>query len=197
MHKFEPRSAVGYDGGVVFALAALVQLARRVNAGRPDQLTDHHALRTVDDKAAVVRHQREIAHKDLLVHNFPRVVSNQPDLDFERRRIGGVPFAALVFAVLAFEIQRVLQKLQLESSRIIHYGREVVEYLSDALAHKSVVGIFLHLYQVGQVEHFLDSGKGFAFRIAESLSPNVPHLSTSKKNFGNFSKYVALNTVLV
>ena len=68
--EVEPGAAVGDDAGVVEDLAGGVGLALVVveeDARRAVQLRHHHALGAVDDEGAVLGHERDLAHVDVLL----------------------------------------------------------------------------------------------------------------------------------
>ena len=71
--EVEPRAAVGDHAGREEELARGVRLAAVVleeHAGRAVQLADDHALGAVHDEGAVARHERDLAHVDLLLLHF-------------------------------------------------------------------------------------------------------------------------------
>ena len=68
--EIEPRAAIGDDPGGEQVFARGVGLALVVveeHAGRAVHLADDDALGAVDDEGAVVRHQRHVAHIDVLL----------------------------------------------------------------------------------------------------------------------------------
>ena len=68
--EVQPRAAVRNDAGAVQQLARAVGLAAVVveeHARRTVQLRDDDALGAVDDEGAVVGHERDLAHVDLLL----------------------------------------------------------------------------------------------------------------------------------
>ena len=63
-------------------------------------LADDHALRAVDNKCALVRHQREIAHEDVRDDDFiTGFTVDQGYPAVQRRGEGHIPFKAQFFAV--------------------------------------------------------------------------------------------------
>ena len=115
MNEFQPGAAVGNNGGIVLYFSALVHLCRRIHAGRTHQLTYYYALRTVNDKTARIGHQRKVTHIDFVFRNFAGVLSHETDLEFQRSGVSCVAQSALVFRILAFRINGVIEKLQLET----------------------------------------------------------------------------------
>ena len=68
--EIEPRAAIGNDAGGEEILARGMRLALVVieeHAGRAVHLRDDDALRAVDDEGAVLRHERHVAHVDILL----------------------------------------------------------------------------------------------------------------------------------
>ena len=115
--KIEPRAAIRNDPGRKQQLARGMGLALIVikeHAGRTVHLRDDDALSAIDDKGALIRHERDIAHIDVLLFNvldragagfFVRFKHDQAQLDLKRRGIGHVALGALfhiVFGRLKF-----------------------------------------------------------------------------------------------
>ena len=68
--EVEPRAAIGNDAGSKQKLAGDVRAAAVMieeHAGRTVHLRNDHALGTVDDERAVLRHERHVAHVDVLL----------------------------------------------------------------------------------------------------------------------------------
>ena len=102
--EVQPRAAVGNHAGREQELAGRVRLAAVVleeHARRAVELRHDHALGAVDDERAVLGHERDLAHVDLLLlHLLHRVLrrrflvhDDQPDLGAQR---GAVREAALL-----------------------------------------------------------------------------------------------------
>ena len=66
----KPGAAVGDNGRGEKLLAELVLCNIVIDTGRTNQLADDNTFRTVDDKCACVRHDRQIAHINLLHGNL-------------------------------------------------------------------------------------------------------------------------------
>ena len=85
-----------------------------VDARRTDELAHDHALGAVDHERALVGHEREIAHEDLLVGNaldFARLGGDKTNADAQRSAVGHVALAALFNRVLRLA-ERVLAELE-------------------------------------------------------------------------------------
>jgi hypothetical protein len=103
--ELDPRAAVRDDRRVVRGAVVRVDVLEEVDARRTDELAHDHALRAVDHERALVRHEREIAHEDLLVGDaldLARLGRDQADAHAQRRRVRHVAFAALLDRVLRF-----------------------------------------------------------------------------------------------
>ena len=143
-------------------LARLVDALAIVDARRTDQLADNNALAAVDDERAVLGHQREIAHEDLGLLHFARLIVGQANRHIKRGGIGHVAFAALLQRVLRRGVQRIIDELQLQIAVKIKNGRNIIENLAQVLSEKTLVRILLNLNQIGHVHHFVDGGKTLA-----------------------------------
>src|SRR4249919_759211 len=103
--EVEPRAAVGNDARGVQQLARAVRLAAVVveeHARRTVQLRDDDALGAVDDEGAVVGHERDLAHVDLLLLHVLdglgrrlAVVDHQAHGHAQRGAVGQATVAAL------------------------------------------------------------------------------------------------------
>jgi hypothetical protein len=119
----EPRAAIRNDarreqqlaGGVRLALVVVEEHARRAVHLRND-----HALGAVDDEGAVVGHERDIAHVDILLLDvldrlgarlLVDIEHDQAQRHLERRRIGHAALAALVDVILR-RLEFVLDEFQ-------------------------------------------------------------------------------------
>ena len=121
-YEFQPRAPVRNDGGVEhFFIAEFVLFFGGVHARRAHKLADHDALGAVYNKGAVVRHEREIAHKHFLILDFTCIFTQQAHFYFERAGVSGVSLAALGFGILGLFVERMFEKIQLEMSAVILY----------------------------------------------------------------------------
>ena len=107
----EPGTAIGNDAGGEQQLARGMGLALVVieeHAGRAMHLRDDDALGAVDDEGAVVGHERNVAHVDILLLDvldrlgaglFVDIEHDQAQRHLERRGVGHAALAALVDVV--------------------------------------------------------------------------------------------------
>jgi len=174
--ELEPGAAVGDDLRVgQVAARRRVLLAREVDAGRAHQLGDDDALGAVDDEGAGGRHEREVAHEQLLLLHLARLLDDELDADAQGRGVGGVAVAALALVVLRLA-EGVLAEAQLHlGAGEVLDGRDLVEQLTQALALEPVVGVELNLDQVRHLHDLGDLGvrllqRGHALAEANDFS---------------------------
>ena len=133
--EFHPRSAVGNN--LAQEISAIVGGLEEY-AGRAVQLADDHALGTINNEGAVLRHQRNVAEEHFLLFNVADraiaglgvlVENRQTHRDLERR---GVSHAAL------FALGHVI--FQLQANRVAALVAEIrrVGVVSAALLAKHV-----------------------------------------------------------
>ena len=147
-------------------LVGLVELAAVVNAGRADQLGDDGAFCAVDDEGCGVGHLREITHEDLLLLDLACLLVAQAHADLERRSVCGVARLALLNAVLGFLIHRVIEEGKLQITGVVRDGRGVGKNLTQALVEEPLVGLFLHLDQIGHLQNLFDARKALSCGFA-------------------------------
>ncbi len=181
--EVQPRPAIGNDPRGEQQLARAVRLALVVveeDAWRTVHLRDDHTLGAVDGEGALVRHERDIAHVDVLLLDvldragarfLVGLKHDQAQLDLERRGIGHVALDAFLDVILG----------RLEFIRDVFQHGAFVEVLDredgledrlDALidtvarARLALQELFvrgaLHLDQVRHLHRFRDAAEGFA-----------------------------------
>ena len=181
--EVQPRPAVGDHAGGEQQLARGVRLALVVveeDARRTVHLRHDHALGAVDDEGALVRHERDVAHVDvLLLDVLDRTGSrflvglehDQAQLDLQRRGIGHVTLDALFNVVLrvlelvgdVFQNGAFVEVLDRE-----HRLEDRLDALLLALARTDLalqellVGGALNLDQVRHLHRFGNAPEGFA-----------------------------------
>ena len=159
----QPGAPVGDDLGGIELVAPLVGAHRVVRAGGPDQLAHDDPLGAVDDEGALGGHQGEIAHEHFLLLHFAGLLVDETDGDPQGCGVVHVVFLALLLGVLGLiEIDPIVHELQDELAGIVDDGGDVIENLAKVLFQKAVVGILLHLNEIGHAEHFVDLGKALA-----------------------------------
>ena len=183
----EPGAAIGNDARREQELARRMGLALVVveeHAGRAVHLRDDDALGAVDDEGAVVGHERNVAHVDILLLDvldrlgaglLVDIEHDQAQRHLERRRIGHAALAALVDVVL--------RRLELVVDEFEHRGVGEVgdrkHRLEDGLQalvgppalrllhqQELVIGRLLNLDEVRHLCDFLD----FPEKLANALA---------------------------
>ena len=182
--EFKPRASVGHNGRLVSRGTRSVQRERAVNARASDQLADDDSFRTVDDKASVFGHEREITHENFFNGSFAGVVVNESYLYLERQSVSSVAVLALLDVVLGLSFQRESEELEFHSSGKVHDGRKVVEYFLNAFGNELLIGVLLQSDQIRNVESVFDRSKAQSFGIAVLNLVNVlRHYKPSLKFF--------------
>ena len=168
--ELEPGAAVGDDCRFEHLAAGLVLFGLVVRARGTDELRDDDALRAVDDEGTVLRHEREVAHEHVLVDDLFLHLVDEADFHAQRQRVGRVAVAAFLFVVLGLAAELVLEEVQLEVVGIVGDGRKIVKHLSDALFDERAVRFLLYLYEVGDVDDFVDPAEFPPFCLAVLLN---------------------------
>ena len=156
LFEFQPCPAVGDDGRLVDLLARLIRFGDVVHAGGTDKLGDDDALRAVDDEGTVVRHEREIAHKDDGIDDLVLDLVDKAHLHAKGQGVSRVAVAALLLIILGRIAEFVAQEVQLEVIGKVGNGRIVLENFRDPLVDERVIALFLDLDEVGDVDDFVD-----------------------------------------
>jgi hypothetical protein len=153
------------------------------HAGRTVHLRNDDALGAVDDERAVVRHQRDVAHVDILLLDvlhgagaglFVDIEHDQPQLHLERRGIGHAALAALVDVVLR-RVEFVGDEIELRGvgeipdreHRFEHGLKALVRAAARRVLHHQelVIGCLLNLDEVRHLCDFLIFPKNFRTRL--------------------------------
>ena len=182
----EPGAAIGNDAGGEQELARRMRLALVVieeHAGRAMHLRDDDALGAVDDEGAVVGHERNVAHVDILLLDvldrlgaglLVDIEHDQAQRHLERRGIGHAALAALVDVVFRpFEFvfhefeHRGVGEIGNREHRLEHGLQALVGPAALRLHHQQelVVGRLLNLNEVRHLRDFLD----FSEKLANAL----------------------------
>ena len=173
----EPGAAIGNDAGGEQELARRMGLALVVieeHAGRAMHLRDDDALGAVDDEGAIVGHERNVAHVDILLLDvldrlgaglFVDIEHDQAQRNLERRGIGHAALAALVDVVFGpFELvfhefeHRGVGEVGNREYRLEHGLQALIGPAALRLHHQQelVVGRLLNLNEVRHLRDFLD-----------------------------------------
>ena len=125
-----------------------------VHARRTHELAHDHALGAVDHERALVGHEREIAHEDLLVGDtldFARLGRDQADAHAQRRAVGHVALAALLDRILRLA-ERVLAELEDQVTGEILDRRDRGERFRQTLGLEPIEASLLQLDEIGDFE---------------------------------------------
>ena len=137
-----------------------------VDAGRADDLADHHTLGAVDDEGSGVGHQGEVPHEYLLLLDFARLLIVQAHTHLHGSRIGGIPGLALLHIVLGLLIHAEVDEAQLQVAGIVADGGHIRKYLPQTGIQEPLIALLLDLQQVGHRHDLFVPGKiltqGFA-----------------------------------
>ena len=182
--EVEPAAAIRDDPGGEQELAARVRLAAVVveeHARRAVHLADDDALGAVDDEGAVARHQRHVAHVDVLlldIEHGPRLgigvdlEDDQAQRDAHRRGVGHAALAALVGVVLGV-LEFIMDEVELGGAGEVADGEHRPQRLLEAAhvivgrarAEEMLVRFALHLDQVRHLDDLADRPE----RLADAL----------------------------
>ena len=182
----EPGAAIGDDTGGEQKLARRMGLALVVieeHAGRAVHLRDDHALGAVDDEGAVVGHERNVAHVDILLldvlHRLGAgflvdIEHDQPQRHLERSRVGHAALAALVDVVFR-TLELVLDEFEhrrggeigdrehrLEDGLKALVGPAAFRFLDQ---QELVVGRLLNLNEVRHLRDFFDFSEKLPYAL--------------------------------
>ncbi len=153
---FQPRAAIGDDGGGINALARFVYIRRIIYARRAHDLRNDNALRAVDDKCAVVCHEREIAHENVAFEQFARRFVVQAHGNAQRRGVVYVALLAFLDGIFRRGVDMITYKLNREVAGIVGDGRHIAQHLHHPFVEEPFIGFLLHLDKVRHLECFVD-----------------------------------------
>ena len=138
-----------------------------VHARRTHELAYHNALRAVDDKRALLGHERELSHEYILFLYLARLFIDETRLDTQGGGIVCVALLALLHRVLRVRVELVVDKLKHKVSRVVADRGNVLKDLFEPRFQKPAVGIFLNLDQVRHLERLFDLGITHALVLAK------------------------------
>src|SRR5216684_3168640 len=188
----EPGTAIRNDAGGKQELAGGMGLALVVieeHAGRAVHLRDDHPLGAVDDEGAVIGHERNVAHVDILLLDvldrlcarlFVDIEHDEAQRHLEGRRVGHAALAALVDIVFR-QLELVADEFELGRIGEIGDREHRPEYRLQTLVRASamrlfdqeklIVGCLLDLDEVWHLCDFFDFAKELAdpFTTGERL----------------------------
>ena len=179
--EVEPAAAIGDDARGEQELAAGVGLAAIVveqHARRAVHLADDHALGAVDDEGAVHRHERHVAHVDVLLLDIDHrlglglgvdLEGGQAQRDAHRRGIGEAALAALVGVVLGM-LELVMIEIEVRRAGEVDDREDRPERLLETRnvaglgvrTQELFVALALNLDQVRHLGDFVDVAENLA-----------------------------------
>ena len=168
--EFEPCAAVGNDRCFEHFPARLVLFRLVVRAGRTDELRNDDALRAVDDKGAVVGHEREIAHKHFLIDDLVFDFIDKAHFYPKRERIRCVAVPAFLLVIFRLRAEFMAEKVQLEVIGIVGDRRKILEYFADTLFDERLIRVLLDLDEIGDLDRLVDSSELPSLCLAELLN---------------------------
>ena len=163
---FDPCAAVRDHLRRIQIRARLIDGFGIIYARRANQLGYDNALRAVDDEGAVLGHQREIAHEHFGFLDFMGIAVGQANRNLQRRGIGRVALLALFYRVFRLVVQRIVREFQNQAFAVIGDRRNVRQHFAKAFLQKVLVGIFLHLNQIGYRQRLFNAGKTHSRALA-------------------------------
>ncbi len=150
----KPGSSVGNHRTGVEPFTDLVMAYGIVNAGRTHQLADNDALCPIYHKCPCFRHQRKVAHKNLMFADLFLLLVIQADCHRQRGRIGGISLLAFlnrIFHVVSAQFK--VDKFKAQGTAVICNRGDIVESLPQTLVKKPLIGILLDFNQVGHLQN--------------------------------------------
>ena len=163
----QPCAPIGDDGGGVEDVARLVLFSAVIHTGRADDLRDDDTLSAVDDEAAALGHQGEVAHVDLLLLDLLRLLVAETNFDMDGLGIRGVPRLALLHVVLGGLVHGVVDEAQLQISGIVVDHAHVLKDLLQTHIEEPLIALLLDLQQVGHLGDLVPANKALSQGIAE------------------------------
>ena len=153
--QLDPRAAVRDHRRVEELLARRIDFHTVVRAGRADELADDNALCAVDDERPRIRHERKIAHEDLLLLDLARLAVHEAHVDAQGRGIRHVALLALVEIVLRLTERKRLKGKDEIPGEILN-GRDVAENLRKPHLEKPPIALALDVKKMRHLHHFFD-----------------------------------------
>ena len=192
----EPGAAIGDDAGGEQQLARRVRLALVMveeDARRTVHLRNDDALRAVDDEGAVRRHERHVAHVDVLLLDvldrlragiLVHIEHDQAQRHLERRSVGQVALAAFVDVELR-QLEFVLDEFQHRRAGKIGNREDRLENGLQSLVRTAAIGLvhhqeliircLLNLDEVRHLRNFRDLPEELAYASAAIESQIMGH----------------------
>ena len=169
-HDLDPVSAVRNDADGEKRLAVGVNGALGGDAGAAVELGDDHALCTVDDKRAVIRHHRNFAEEHVLFADILAVLETERGVE----RLGvGVAIAERLREGVLLRTERVVHEIEYVTSVKARHREDFAENGLETLVlalrgryirlQKIIIALRLDLNEIRRIVGILEFPEYFAF----------------------------------
>ena len=165
-------------------LVGLVHFVAVVHTGGTDDLGDDGTLSAVDDEAAALGHNGQVAHEDVLLLDLVGLGIAQPHPDLDGAGIGGVPLLALLNGVLGGVVHGVVQEAQLQLTGEVGNGAYVPEHFPQALVQEPLVGVLLDAEHIGHFQDLFVLCVALTLGLAEHFVLDHCHMDHHSLSFG-------------
>ena len=150
----QPRAPVGNNRTAVEFFSKLVMVNAVVNTRRTHQLADNNTLCAVNNKGAGGRHKREISHENLMLTDLVFFAVIEAHFNLQRSLVCCIPLFAFLYGILYIVLAQLeVHEFQAELSAIILNRRYVIKSLFQPVCEEPLIGIFLHLNQIGHLQN--------------------------------------------
>ncbi len=146
---FDPRTAVGHNGSREKFITRFVDFSGEVRSGGSDKLGNNDTLRAVDDESSRLRHKGEVAEEYDLFLYFSGLFVRKTACNAEGSGISRVSFFTFRFGILGFLVDRIIDVIENDRSRVVDYVGRVFENIFHSLFHEPFVRPELNVDQVG------------------------------------------------
>ena len=163
----EPCAAVRNNGGGEKLFAGFVVAHPVIHTRRTHELGDDNTLRSVNHKSAAVRHEREITHIHFVLFNLARFLIDEPCTHAHGSSIGRIALFALRNGIFRLIVHTVADKIQHKITGVIRNLRNIAEDLLEPLVQEPLVGILLHLDEIGHLHDLVDPPEAHAGIVAK------------------------------
>ncbi len=147
--------------------AGAVHLGFKIHTRRTDQLRNHHALGTIDDKGALLGHFREVTQEDVRFYRLRNIGAGQQHRNIKWAGISEVAFNTLIDGVLGvfkpifkaplLGFRAVPREVQLHAFVVRFNWRNFMKEINEALFLQAFEGIQLDIDQIGEVKNNRDT----------------------------------------
>ena len=104
----------------------------------------------------MVGHEGKVAHKNVGFLDFTGLLILQADKHLQRRCVGNIPFTAAGDGIFRF-VQRIVHEFQNQVPIVVSDGRHIGQDFAQIGIEKALIGVLLHLNQVGHLQNFINA----------------------------------------